>query len=333
MKSLSFFQALPKVELHLHLDCSLSYNVVSRINPDIKLRQYENLFIAPARCNDLADFLRCAPSGIALMQSEENIDLVVQDLFDQLKQDNVIYVEIRYCPLLHLEEGLQPKQVVESVIHSVQKAVDQFGIEAGIIMSTLRNYTEEQSMSIVKLVEEYLPSTPVAGFDIAADEAGYPINAHKKAFQYAIENGIPRTAHAGEAKGPESIWETLEYFQTSRIGHGVRCIEDRDLVEYLADNQILLEVCPSCNVQISIFDTYADHPIDYLYKKGVPVSVNTDARTLVNITLSEEYMKLANTFGWTPADFKLCNSYALDYSFVDEGKKKELKMKLEKILI
>jgi adenosine deaminase len=188
---------LPKVELHLHLDCSLSYEVVSRIDPSITLEEYRSRFIAPAKCVDLAEVLSRAPSSYPLMQTEEQLRFVTFDLFEQLQTDNMLYVEIRFAPLLHTEGGLSPHQVVATVEAATAEAVRQTGIEARLILCTLRPFSEAQSLETVKLVEDSLGSYVVA-FDIAADEAGFPIDAHIPAFRYARNRGIPRTAHGGE---------------------------------------------------------------------------------------------------------------------------------------
>ena len=317
--------ALPKVELHIHLDCSLSYQVVRTISPDITFQIYQSDFIAPEKCKSLSDFLSCAASAIGLMQTREHLQLVVRDLFDQLASENVIYAEIRFAPLLHTSGGLQPEEIVESVADAVVRCIEETGVRAGIILCTLRHYSEKQSMETVKLVRQCMSSLPLVGFDLAADEAGFPIEAHKKAFLYAIRHDIPRTAHAGEARGPASIWETLEHLQPARIGHGVRCIEDPKLVEHIAASQIHLEVCPSCNIQTNIFDTYCDHPVDVLYRSGVSLGINTDARTLVNMSLSQEYQTLIDVFNWSVTDLLQCNMNAVDHSFADQEEKKILK--------
>ncbi len=314
---------LPKVELHLHLDCSLSYEVVSQIDPTITLEEYRTKFVGPAKCMDLAELLACAPSSYPLMQTEEQLRMVTLDLFEQLQKDNVLYAEMRFAPLLHTERGLSPRQVVASVEAATAEGVRSTGIEARIILCTLRYYSEAQSLETVRLVEDFR-GTYVAGFDIAADKPGNVIDAHVPAFRYARDRGIPCTAHAGETRGPVIVWDTLQHFAPSRIGHGVRAIEDRELVERLRQQQIHLEVCPSCNVQTNIFDTYADHPIDQFYRAGIPVSVNTDGRTLVNVTLNEEYEKLHQTFGWDAKDFFRCNKNALQAAFLPEDVRDEL---------
>jgi adenosine deaminase len=318
---------LPKVELHLHLDCSLSYEVVSRVDPSITLEEYRTNFIAPAKCVDLADYLARAPSSYPLMQTEEQLRLVTLDLFEQLRVDNVLYAEIRFAPLLHIERGLSPRQVVASVEAATAEAVRGTGIEARIILCTLRYYSAAQSLETVRLVEDFR-GTYVAGFDIAADKPGNVIDDHMAAFQYARDKGIPFTAHAGETRGPENVWDTVQHFAPSRLGHGVPCLEHPELVEHLRQHQIHLEVCPTSNVQTNTFDTYAHHPIDKLYRAGISVGVNTDARTISNITLSQEYAKLHETFGWDTEDFFHCNRNALKAAFVPDDVRNRLLARL-----
>ena len=322
------FAQLKKVELHLHLDCSLSYEVVSTIDPSVTKEAYEQNFIAPDKCINLADFLTRAVTGFALMQTKEQLQLVVFDLFKQLQADNMLYAEIRFAPLLHIEKGLSPYEVVQAIEAATATAVQQTGIEARLILCTLRHYTEAQSMETVELAEQF-KNTYVAGFDIAGDEAGFPIDAHVKAYQFAKEKNIPCTAHAGEASGPASVWETLQHFGPTRIGHGVRSYEDTKLVQHLKQHNIHLELCPTCNVQINICDTYKDHPIDTLYKTGVSVNVNTDCRTICNINLNREYKKLHDTFGWTVDDFYATNVNALNVAFISDEVKNSLLRKLK----
>ncbi|MCP5046651.1 MAG: adenosine deaminase [bacterium] len=325
--SRSEIEALPKVELHVHLDCCLSYDLVAELGPGMTREVYEHKFIAPAKCKDLADFLKVIGSSLELMQTEKELQLVTGDFFKQLKQDNVIYAEVRFAPLLHLEEGLNPQKVVEIVEAAVSKEVETTGIEARVILCTLRHFTEEQAMTTAKLVEQF-KGTRVAALDLAADEAGFPIGPQVPAFQYVREHGIPCTAHAGEAKGPESVRETLKLLKTSRVGHGVRSVHDPELVNQLKDERIHLEVCPSCNVQINVFDTYADHPIDRLYNAGVSVGINTDTRTITNVSLSDEYERLQDVFGWGREHFSTCNRNALAAAFLHNEIKEQLEKKL-----
>jgi adenosine deaminase len=319
--------ALPKVELHLHLDCSLSYAAVAQLDDSISLEQYQREFIAPPRCTSLADFLTRAPRGFQLMQDQAALALVVNDLFEQLAADRVIYTEIRFAPLLHTERGLKPEEVVAAVDRATEACIRSSGIEARLILCTLRHFDREQGLVTARLVEQFRGSR-VTALDIAGDEAGYPIDANVPAFRYAIDHGLHRTAHAGEARGADSVWETLREFQPSRIGHGVRSIEDPVLIEHLKRERIHLEVCPTSNLQTGIAREFAEHAVDHLYRAGVPLSISTDTRTITNITLTEEYRNLQKHFGWTSADLAACNEAALEAAFLEESRKPELRRRL-----
>jgi adenosine deaminase len=314
---------LPKVELHLHLDCSLSYNVVSRLDPSVTRAEYDEEFVAPPQCTSLVDFLTRAPRGFQLMQTREALRLVTADVFDQLAADGVIYAELRFAPLLHLEQGLTPEDVVAEIDRATEECIAATGIEGRLILCTLRHYTEVESLATARLVERFRGSR-VAALDIAGDEAGYPIDAHIAAFRYAAERGLARTAHAGEARGADSVWETLRAFAPSRIGHGVRSIEDPELVEHLRRERIHLEVCPSSNVQTRAAATYAEHAVDRLYRAGVSLGINTDTRTITNVTLEQEYASLRRHFAWSDAELLACNREALRAAFIDDQLRQRL---------
>lgn len=321
--------ALPKIELHLHLDCSLSFDIVKKLDPGITSSEYQKKFIAPDKCRDLADYISRSQEEIELMQTEHALKMSVADLFNQLKSDNVIYAELRFAPLEHTRRGLSATRVAEVVDEAVGEQSRTTGIEAGVIFCTLRHYSEEQSMQTVKLVEHF-QGTNIVGFDIAADEAGYSIDNHISAFEYAAARDLHCTAHAGEACGPESVWETLRNFKPSRIGHGVRSIEDQKLMEFIKEQGIHLEVCPTSNIQTDVFDSISDHTVDRLFRSGVSLSINTDGRTISNVTLNEEYRLLADVFEWEKEEFLKCNLEAIDNAFTSEKVKKILRQKVKK---
>ncbi len=321
-------RSLPKIELHLHVDCSLSYEAVSHLAPSVTRQEYNNDYVAPAKCTNLADFLKRAPKGFQLMQDEYSLRHVMEDVFRQLKGDGLIYAELRFAPLLHVEKGLQPEQVVAIVDRAAEEMIRQTGVEARLILCTLRHFTETQSMLTAQLVKKFRGSRVVA-LDIAGDEAGFPLKSHVEAYRFAREHGLLRTAHAGEGSGPESVWETLRQLQPLRIGHGVRSIEDARLIEFLAKERIHLELCPSSNVQIipSIND-WSEHPIHKLLRLEVPLNVNTDTRMLNPITLTSEYEGLVKTFGWGAEEFLKTNLMAVDAAFVEDEVKQRLRKEL-----
>ncbi|MFM8806656.1 MAG: adenosine deaminase [Sphingomonadales bacterium] len=322
------YAQLPKIELHLHLDCSLSYSVVQAIDNTISEEQYRNEFVAPPVCADLRDYLTRAVKGFSLMQTPAQLRLVTLDLLAQLEADQVIYAEIRFAPLLHLQQGLSPTQVVEAVESALQEGATRYKVIARLILCTLRHFTEEQSLETAALTRQFFGKGWVAGFDMAGDELGYRVHAHKKAFSLIKDSGIPFTVHAGEAAGPASIWEVIRELGPTRIGHGVRSIEDPSLLQYLVKERIHLEVCPTSNLQTNIFSSMQAHSLGELYQQGMSMSISTDARMITPVTLSSEYQRVAEAFGWGPTEFLDCNLQALQAAFIEEELRASLRQQV-----
>jgi adenosine deaminase len=322
------FRRMPKVELHVHLDCCLSFDAVAALAPGTDRAAYVHDFVAPERCTSLADFLRYIDASLALLQTREGLRVAVEDLFAQLARDNVVYAEIRFAPLIHVRQGLSAEDVVRTVADAVGSSVARTGIEARVILCALRHFSAQDSLATARLACRFRDAG-VAGLDLAADEAGFPLGPHVAAFTLAREEGLARTAHAGEARGPESVRETLEVLQPSRIGHGVRSVEDPALPGELAARGVHLEVCPTSNVQTGIYERLEDHPVDRLSRIGVSVGINTDARTVTAVTLAEEYRRLARAFGWGWRELRRCNLDALAAAFVDDVRRAALARRLE----
>jgi adenosine deaminase len=323
------WKSFPKVELHLHLDISLGYEAAVQLEPSLTPELFAKEFIAPSRCTNLVDFLKRVPRILELLQTEKGLNLLVEDMFRQLREDGLVYAELRFAPLLHTHKGLDPEEVVRIVESATEWYSQETGVESRLILCSLRHYTAGQSLQTVQLVDQFRGSR-VVGFDLAGDEAGYPLTAHLEAFRFARDRGIAITSHAGEAAGAQSIWDTLRLIHPSRIGHGVCCIEDPALMEALKRERIHLETCPTCNVQLNVFPSYAEHPIDRLYREGLSVGVSTDNRTLTPITLSREYEMLETTFGWGKEEFLRCNLNALRAAFLPEAVKQELAEKIKR---
>lgn len=311
----------------MHLDCSLSYKVVQKLLPGTTQEEYNERFVAPENCGSLVEYIKCASASIDIMQTREQLELVTLDFVEQLKTDNVIYCEVRFAPLQHLKLGLTAEEVVETVNSTISKATENLVMEVRLILCSLRHFIEEQSLETVQLVHNF-KGTNVVGFDLAADEAGYPIDEHKSAFEFARENGIPCTCHAGEACGPKNVWEAIDELHVQRIGHGVRSYEDSTLMDYLKEKDIHLEVCPTSNIKTGIYPKLSEHNIDKIYKTGTSISVNTDGRSLSNVTLADEYQSLNRYFNWQLQDYLNVNLMAIDAAFVDEELKEKLRIKL-----
>ncbi|TXB61563.1 adenosine deaminase [Phaeodactylibacter luteus] len=318
------YDILPKIELHLHLDCSVSYAVASALSPALTPHEFREEFIAPARCQNLADYLSRAVRGFELMQSARALEWVAEDLLGQLRKDKVIYAEVRFAPLLHTRGGLSPEAVVEAVLGAFQKAA---GPAAQLILCTLRRFSGQESMATARLAQRYL-GQGVCGFDIAGDEAGHPLAPHLPAFRWAAEHGVPATAHAGEACGAESVAETLSEARVQRLGHGVRIVEGPAVLAGALESGIHFEVCPTSNLQTGVFPNLKAHSMQELYRKGASISINTDGRTLSNVTLADEYRKVEAAFGWGREELLQCNLAAAEASFLPENRRQALKLAL-----
>ena len=308
----------PKVELHTHLDCSLRYLAVARLMPEITEAAFFDTFVPPTQVKDLSEFLDCVIPAIDLMQTRESIRVITEDLVDQFADDGVRYAEIRFAPHLLLDKGLSLEEIVETTLAAMHEAGERRGITCQLIFCTLRHYSTARGLEVVDLLQTYQAKGAVA-LDLAGDEAGFPLEPHIPVFRAARDRGLHVIAHAGEGAGPASVWEILKYLKPERLGHGVRSIEDPALLERLASRQEHLEVCPSCNIMTAMYPAHEDHPIDKLKAAGLSVGINTDGRGTARITLSEEYARLASSFGWGLEEISWANRAALAASFAPDA--------------
>ncbi len=328
-RELDRWRALPKVELHLHLDTSVSYAVASRLEAGLTHERYLEEFQAPPLVGSLSEFLRRALRQVGLLQTEEALSMLTVDVIGQLAADGLVYAELRFAPLLHTRGDLTAERVVEIVVEAAAQAGAEHGVDVGIILCTLRHFDAAQSMATVRLVDLFHQRGVNVAFDLAGDEIAFPLDAHLPAFSFAREHGLPFTVHAGESGGPENVREVLDLLNPTRIGHGVRSIEEPALVERLVAASVHLEICPSCNVQTEVVTSYDQHPIDELVRRGVRLGISTDQRTVTPISLSGEYAKLHAAFGWSMAEFGRRNLDALEASFAPASVKARLRPLIE----
>ncbi|MBR4991633.1 MAG: adenosine deaminase, partial [Clostridia bacterium] len=280
------------IDLHLHLDGSLSMDSVKRLAAlkGVQLPDDETLLqqlqVQPD-CRSLNEYLEKFAFPCSLLQSEEAISLAVQTLCEELQEQGLIYAEIRFAPQLHLLEGLTQDKVVAAACEGLHRT----DFPAGLILCCMRgNDNREENLVTVRMTEKYL-GRGVCACDLAGAEALFPTKDFKELFDLAKELGVPYTIHAGEADGPESVRCALSY-GTKRLGHGVRSIEDPALVEELAQKGIALECCPTSNLQTCMFPSYEAYPLKDLLAKGLRVTVNTDNMMVSGVTLSYELEKL-----------------------------------------
>ncbi len=306
---------LKKIELHLHLDGSINIDYAKKmINSNV-----EKELKANDKCTNLKEYLEKFTLPLSLLQTKENLEKFSNLLIEDLTKDNVIYAEIRFCPYLHTKEGLTMEEVIESVLKGLR---NDKNIKTNLIICMMRNLSEKTNIEIINVTEKYL-NKGVAALDLAGDEASYDNEKFSKLFEIAREKQIPFTIHSGEAGSYKNVLSAIKY-GAKRIGHGIKSIENQKVIEEIIKNNITLELCPTSNVQTNAIDKYENHPIKELIDKKVLVTVNTDNRTVSNITLQKEYEKLSNYFNFTPEDFKKMNINAVKAAFLTEEEKQKL---------
>jgi len=319
------YNRLPKIELHVHLDGSVRLDTAAELlGRNINEVKYE--MIAKEKCGDLNDYLTKFELPAKVMQTKRNLERVAYELAVDMKNDGVLYAEVRFAPNKHTLEGLSVYDVVESVIMGLRR----IDIKTNLILCMMRGDSLEANMKVVDVAKHYL-NNGVCAIDLAGAEAIYKTEDFRKLFEYAKENKIPFTIHAGEADGRESIKSAID-FETSRIGHGVKIITEEDLIKEVIEKNILLEICPTSNIQTRVVDSYKNHPIRKLYDMNVPISINTDNRTVSNTTLKKEYQHLENSLGFTLEDFIKINKMAIEHAFISEIEKKDLLNKFNSLL-
>jgi adenosine deaminase len=303
-----FFKELPKTDLHVHLDGSLRLETIldlaKKDKVDLGVDNIEELkkLIGPGKIHkSLADYLKGFDITLKVLQTKESLHRVAYELAQDCAAENVGYIEVRYSPVLHTRKGLSTTAIVESVVEGLKDAQKDFGINSGVIICGIRNISTEVSMRMAELAVAY-KNRGVVAFDLAGAEYNYPAKDHLSAFNLILSNNVNVTIHAGEAYGPDSIHQALHYCGAHRIGHGVRLREDGDLLNYVTDHRIPLELCPSSNVQTGAVKTIEEHPIKFYLDLGIRVTLNTDNRLITDTTMTDEYNLIYQTFDLSPQD-------------------------------
>ncbi len=291
---LEVFQKLPKTDLHVHLDGSL------RLETILELAEQQGVRLpaddpdglrAAIGCGNhfgsLVDYLRGFEITLSVLQSEDALERVAFELGEDAHRENVRYMEVRYSPMLHTQRGLKLTTVVEAVLEGLARARETFGIKSNVIVCGIRNISPESSYQMAELAVAY-KGRGVVGFDLAGAEEDFPAKHHREAFRLVRDNNINTTIHAGEAYGPESVKQAIHICGAHRIGHGVRLMEDGDLLHYVNDHRIPLECCPSSNVQTGAVKDLTRHPLKLYFDLGLRVTVNTDNRLITDTTVSKE---------------------------------------------
>lgn len=304
-------QKLPKTDLHVHLDGCLRVATLIDLAkkqgvelPTMEEKKLARIVMSGKNCHNLAEYLKGFDITLSVMQEPEALYRVAYELAEDAAAENVWYMEIRYSPILHTRKGLKLTTIVDAVIEGLQAAEKKFNIKTGVIICGMRNINPETSLILAELVVAY-KNKGVVAFDLAGQEENYPAKDHKEAFFLIRNNNINTTAHAGEAFGPESIHQAIHYCGAHRIGHGTRLYEDGDLLNYVNDHRIPIEICLTSNVQTGAAVSYEKHPLRFYFDYGLRVTINTDNRLISDTTMTKELHLAAKHLNFNMEDLKL----------------------------
>jgi adenosine deaminase len=323
--------AMPKAELHLHLDGSLRVETALEIAGSRGVdapRTYAGMravLVGPEQSEDQAALLLAFDLPIALMQDTEALERTASDLVEDKAFDHVRYAEIRWAPLLHTARGLDGRQVVEAVARGAGGAAARTDTEVRLVATLMRSHEPEANLAFVRDLEAHGIPAGLVAVDLAGQEARYPDpGRHRAALELARAIGLHVTLHAGEWGGAAQVRRALEV-DPERIAHGPLAIEDPALVRDLVARGVWLDLCPTSNAQASIVASVADHPLRRLLHAGVRVTLSTDDLTVSDVTLSEEYTRAVERIGLTVPELWALDLAAIEAAFCDEATRERLR--------
>ena len=330
----NLLKKLPKVELHCHLDGCL------RVDSILDLAKKNNVVLPSSNKDTLKNQLSIGNKRVTLeeyiarfditlsvMQTPQALERTSYELIQDVSEENVRYIEVRYSPILHTEKGMTISESVEAVRSGLKRGEKDFGVKSGIIVCGIRNISSEASLKLADLTVRY-KNKGVVGFDLAGAEENFPAKDHREAFYMILNNNINATIHAGEAFGPSSIHQAIHHCGAHRIGHGTRLKEDKDLMNYVNDHRITLEVCLTSNWQTRSIRSLKFHPLKFYYDQGIRVTLNTDNRLMSGTNLTNEYLLAHNLFGFKLHDFREMIIMAIKSAFIPHNERKKIIRKI-----
>ncbi|HET7026688.1 MAG TPA: adenosine deaminase [Candidatus Limnocylindrales bacterium] len=315
-------EAMPKAELHLHLDGSL------RIDTALELARTRNVeaprtwaamhaaLVAPMPSASQAELLRAFDLPIALLQDAEALERVAAELVETKARDNVRYVEIRWGPALHTARGLSLADGIAAVARGANDAAARTNTTVRLIATALRSHEPADNLGLAETATRFRDDGLV-GFDLAGPEEAFPDPlAHRSAFEAARRGGLRITIHAGEWGGAAQVRGALA-LEPERIAHGPGAIDDESLVAELRDRGVALDLCPTSNWQAGIVSSVEAHPLARLHRAGVVVTLSTDDTTVSDLSLSDEYERAVRGIGLTLPELWAIDRGALDVAFAE----------------
>lgn len=329
-----WLRALPKVELHVHLEGAIRPETVLHLfrrhgNREVTSpRQVRELFVH----RHFREFLNHYKTICQWLRDPEDLERVTREFLRDLAAQNVRYVEATVSPgALRALAGWEPERVLEAVRRGYLQVHGELGLEMALLVDLVRNLGPEEGWRMVRLAARWR-DRGVVGITLGGNERDFPAAPYADIYRWARDQGLRTTAHAGEWAGPESVWDCLRLLQVERIGHGVRACEDPALVDHLVERQVPLECCPTSNVATGVVRAWEEHPVGDLHRRGVRLGINSDDPTLFGTTLTRELELLHRVHGFGEEDLARVLRQSIEMAFLPEERKQLLARELEEHL-
>lgn len=292
-------KSMEKYDLHCHLDGSLSESCIRRLAEEAGISldgcQLEKELRAEEDCKSLSEYLTKFDLPLRCLASEKSFTEAVKDVMKTAAQEHVVYLEIRFAPMLSVTENLTANKIIEASIKGLKEGENLYGVKGNLILCGMRHQPVESNTKLAEIAADY-HGYGVCALDLAGDEAAFPVKQQAEMFRKAKELGIPFTIHAGECGSTQSVWDAIE-LGASRIGHGIAAAKDETLMRYCADHKIPFEMCPVSNLQTKAVRTMEEYPFLRFLEAGIPVTINTDNRTVSNTSMTKELELLQGYYG------------------------------------
>lgn len=312
---------MPKVELHVHVEGAIKaevfYSLAKRNKvklPVNNLEEWKRFF----EFKDFPHFIDVYKTAVGVLKKPEDYAFLIEKFYKYQFDQNIIYTEA-FLSASFIVQRFSGNEILDAIESGIKKGSEKYGQIINFIPDITRNDPDTKN-DVLDFVLEGKDRGLFIGLGLGGMENGYPPELFKDVYAEARRNNLHVVAHAGEAVGPESIWGAIEELKVERIGHGIRCLEDKALVKHLRDNQIPIEISPTSNYCLGIVNKGETHPIKQMVDAGLYCTVNTDDPAMFATNLNNEYKLLANQ-GFTRDELVQLNKNAIQASFLSESEK------------
>ena len=324
MNQVELIRALPKAELHVHIEGTfepeLMFEIAQRNHIQIPYQSVEEIKQA-YNFHNLQSFLDIYYAGANVLVHEQDFYDLAWAYFEKCAEDKVVHTEMFFDPQTHTERGVEFATVLNGLKRACTDAKDKLGISSQLIMCFLRHLSEEDAF---KTLEQALPfKDDIIAVGLDSSEVGHPPSKFERVFAKAREAGFLIVAHAGEEGPPEYVWEALDLLQVNRIDHGVRSDEDPALLQRLIDEKMPLTVCPLSNLKLCVVEDMAEHNIHRLLKQGVHVTINSDDPSYFGGYMNDNFLAVHTALNLSNDELKQLAINSFEASFIDSAEKQK----------